>query len=583
MAGKSDSVQGVDPRLLRQGLELNDTYRIDTFIGTGGMAEVYKGHNIQTGEPVAIKIVLPEFASDPLITELFRKEARILHHLFHDAIVRYYGFSFDSGIGRPYLATEFIEGPSLAVRMKLQPLSFKEYDVLRYRLADGLQKAHDLGIIHRDLSPENVILPSGRMELAKIIDFGIAKSADIGGRTLVGSNFAGKHNYVSPEQLGLYQGEVTAKSDVYSLGLTLAAALTGTPLNMTGSLADLIEKRQTLPDLSELPSEIHPLLTEMLQPDPAKRLPTMSAVRDWRGAGEHVQAASVQTIISNKPPDRHAAPVREPVRRQSALPNRQVSPATGGSRLVLMALAAFIAVSAAGIAAWSYLQAPTETAISAGGADVGLTNPSLTPEDFTRDFGAGECFVAVRNGQASGDPITAFSNTAEAAGNFTREFTQKFGQSPDVLPVLLTDEQCPVLKLLRQVRSANAGKPWLRLLSITLPSTGITADSTLSGSIGGLRQSSRYLLLVDAEGSIWNVSNRLSISDSGLNFSLTQPEGKTWVHGSNLLIALSTSVPSAPLERSLQRVAVADFESLLLGLVAPDAAAAVDMKTFVIE
>ena len=188
-----------------------------------------------------------------------------------------------------------------------------------------------------------------------------------------------------------------------------------------------------------------------------------------------------------------------------------------------------------------------------------------------------------RTGPATGDSVTAYSNTADATVSFISEFTQKFARSPNVRSVLLTEEQCPVLQLLRQVRFSNAEKPWLRLLSIALPSTRTTADSTLSGSIVGLRQSSRYLLLVDAKGSIRNVSAGLSLSDRGLNFSLTPSEGMNWAAGSHLLIALSTSVPSAPLERLPQILAAADFESLISGLEAPDAEAAIDMKNFVIE
>jgi serine/threonine protein kinase len=120
------------------GTELNQTYRIDSLIGVGGMGEVFKGHNIQTGDPVAIKVVLPEYARDEMIFELFRKEARVLNHLSHDAIVRYYVFSLDRTLGRPYLAMEFVDGPSLAARAKSKPLSQPDFFNLLRHLADGL-------------------------------------------------------------------------------------------------------------------------------------------------------------------------------------------------------------------------------------------------------------------------------------------------------------------------------------------------------------------------------------------------------------------------------------------------------------
>ena len=273
IAGKS-SVIGI-------GTELNQTYKIDALIGVGGMGEVFKGHNIQTGDPVAIKIVLPEFARDEMILELFRKEARILNHLSHDAIVRYYVFSIDQAIGRPYLAMEFVDGFSLAERVKTQPLSEGDFTLLLKRLADGLHKAHEAGVIHRDMSPDNVILPHGLVNNAKIIDFGIAKSANVGGATLLGGSFAGKYNYVSPEQLGLYGGEVTPKSDIYSLALVMAAAIRGRPLDMSGSQVEVIEKRRKVPDLADIPKPLRGVLAAMLQPDPAKRPANMADVRDW--------------------------------------------------------------------------------------------------------------------------------------------------------------------------------------------------------------------------------------------------------------------------------------------------------------
>lgn len=281
------------------GTELNQTYCIDELLGVGGMGEVFKGHNIQTGDPVAIKIVLPEFAKDEMILELFRKEARILNHLSHDAIVRYYVFSIERSIGRPYLAMEYVDGQSLAEHVRKQPLKAEDGIELLRRLADGLHKAHDAGVIHRDMSPDNVILPGGAVSKAKIIDFGIARSANVGGATLLGGSFAGKYNYVSPEQLGLFGGEVTARSDIYSLALVMAAALRGRPLQMSGSQVEVIEKRRVVPDLSDIPKRLQGILTAMLQPDPANRPISMADVRDWnfgetRGAAKSPAKSSEQ-------------------------------------------------------------------------------------------------------------------------------------------------------------------------------------------------------------------------------------------------------------------------------------------------
>ncbi|RWP24109.1 MAG: serine/threonine protein kinase [Mesorhizobium sp.] len=260
------------------GTQLSGIYELDERIAFGGMGEVYRGHNIQTGDHVAIKIVLPEFARDQTILSLFRKEASILNHLSHDAVVRYHVFTIDPGIGRPYLAMEFVDGQSLFDIMRRGPMPTEDVRKLCHRLASGLSAVHQAGAIHRDLSPDNIILPGGRVDRAKIIDFGIARSATVGGETLIGGKFAGKYNYVSPEQLGLYSGDVSEQSDIYSLGLVLAAALRGKPIDMSGSQFEIVEKRRTVPDLSDIDADFRGIVEAMLQPDPQDRPISMADI-----------------------------------------------------------------------------------------------------------------------------------------------------------------------------------------------------------------------------------------------------------------------------------------------------------------
>ena len=151
--------------------------------------------------------------------------------------------------------------------------------VLQRRLAAGLAAAHELGVVHRDVSPDNIILTANDPNRAKLIDFGIARDT-LGAATVIGDEFAGKSNFASPEQIGLYGGVVTAKTDTYSLGLTLAAALLGAPLKMSGTPADLVLMRQKVPDLSGIDPEFRPLLERMLQPEAANR-PSMAEVAAW--------------------------------------------------------------------------------------------------------------------------------------------------------------------------------------------------------------------------------------------------------------------------------------------------------------
>lgn len=294
---------------LDPGVHLNDTYEIDERIASGGMGEVYRGHNIQTGEPVAIKTILPELADKETIFALFKKEATILGRLYHDTIVRYYSFSRDPRLGRPYLAMEFVDGISLADRIKRQPLTADEVCKLFPGVADGLALAHNAGVIHRDLSPDNIILRDGDVSRPKLIDFGIARSANFGEGTLIGGGFAGKYNFISPEQLGLRNREVDGRSDIYSLGLVITASLRGDPLDMGGSHVDVIEKRSSVPDLSGIDESIRPLIESMLQPNPDDRPANAALVAEWLRAARPAGPAATANGGAAKP----AAPTMPPL------------------------------------------------------------------------------------------------------------------------------------------------------------------------------------------------------------------------------------------------------------------------------
>jgi serine/threonine-protein kinase len=295
------------------GTQISGTYELDERIAAGGMGEVFRGHNILTGDPVAIKIVLPEFAQDQMILALFRKEALVLNHLFHEAIVRYHVFAIDQAMGRPYLAMEFVDGVPLGDLFQRGPMLASEARILLARLTSGMAAAHAAGVVHRDLSPDNIILPGADVSRAKIIDFGIAR-AGVGGETVLGGLFAGKYNFVSPEQLGLFGGEVGEASDIYSLGLVIAAALRGKPLDMGGSQVEVIEKRRTVPDLSDVDPDLRPLLETMLQPDPADRPPGMAEIAAWVRPAPQI-------------PTPYAAPSFAPSRERTSPP-----PARGAER-----------------------------------------------------------------------------------------------------------------------------------------------------------------------------------------------------------------------------------------------------------
>ena len=265
------------PTAIAPGQLLGHTYRIEALLARGGMGEVYRARHAEIDTEHAIKIILPELADDARIVDLFRREASVLRTIRHEAIVSYEGVFRDEN-GRLYLVMEFVDGPSLSKMLKQEPLRPAQLRQLRDRIADGLAAAHEKGVVHRDLSPDNVILPAGNLGNAKIIDFGISKLVDPAVKTIVGTDFAGKYSYVSPEQVGLFGGAVDARSDIYSLGLVLAAAAIGKPLDMGNSPISVVEARRAVPDLTRVPKEVRDELTAMLQPDPADRPQSMRAL-----------------------------------------------------------------------------------------------------------------------------------------------------------------------------------------------------------------------------------------------------------------------------------------------------------------
>lgn len=353
-----------DPRPhIPAGTRLNELYEIDHLIAVGGMGEIYRGHAIETGDVVAIKTIRPDLAGSGPALALFRKEASALHNLHHEAIIRYYVFSIDRALNLPYLAMEFVEGIALSELFRRGPLPHDALDILRRRLASGLEVAHRAGIIHRDVTPDNVILPAGDPGRAKIIDFGIARSS-LGGQTVIGDGFAGKYSHVSPEQLGLQGGEVTARSDIYSLGLVLAEASLGRRIDMGSSPADVIVRRSSVPDLSDVDPNLRPLLESMLDPSPARRPASMAEVAAWPGTvadPTRVMAPVPQTAAVIRAPS-----PRRPLRRR---------PATIAALAALAVAIAFLGISALATGGFAFLGLGSDTGTPVFAPQVTLDEP----------------------------------------------------------------------------------------------------------------------------------------------------------------------------------------------------------------
>lgn len=275
---------------LKPGAVLANTYVLETLLGRSPMGEVYRARHVELGTRHVIKVIQPSLTTDPRLVASLVEEARKLRDVRHPAVVGYEGL-FRDDQGLRYLVLEFVEGFPLRALLAGRRLEPDEVLRLADRLADGLAAVHGRGIIHRDLSPDNIIVPDGEVGRAKLTEFGFAKSADAGDSTLIGVNFAARFAYASPEQLGLFGGRVDSRADLYSLGLVLGAAAIGfgNGLEMGSRFPAAIAARQKLPDLSPLPPTLRPIIAPLLQPRPEDR---PASIRAWQAA---VKAADVSS------------------------------------------------------------------------------------------------------------------------------------------------------------------------------------------------------------------------------------------------------------------------------------------------
>ena len=540
------SYRGVAP-----GTRLNGIYEIDQMIGAGGMGEVYKCHEIQTGAAVAIKMLLPEMAENEAALALFRREAAALHHLPHDSIVRYFLFTVEPALQRPYLAMEFVDGRSLSDILAEGPLTFEALVKLMRRIASGLQAAHERGIIHRDVSPDNIIVPLGDVTRAKIIDFGIARSTQMGDKTIIGSGFAGKDNYVSPEQVGLYGSEVTAKSDIYSLGLLLFYALTGQKLDMGGSQFQLVEKRRRVPDLGGVDMRIRPLLERMLQPDPADRPATMAEIANWQ-----IGSAPLRGFDPLQPPE--AASLRPELLKASKSRSRSLW-------LIFAALVLTLLVGEAGYAFYRLVWSAPDTVKPPPLPEFGQKSapPSPAPKvsapvpvppttsytpaagdaaartdrvrRYVEQYNGGDCFFIVPVATSSSAAvIEGFGASTAPFDSLDMAFKRDVGFEASIGVRLVTQAQCPAIKFLSQFGGNQARAP-----RINLDSVEVKNGETLSGTIENFANRVVELLLVSDSGEVQSLSYLLKPGTDSLSFSIGMQRSSAG-DGPQLVMAVAT-------------------------------------------
>ena len=262
---------------LQSGTRLGP-YEIRSFIGAGGMGMVYRARDTRLDRDVAVKVLPPAFARDADRLARFEREARAVAAINHPNIVSVHDIGSaeivdpDQGpISAAYLITELLDGETLRDRLAQGPLSARKSADVAIQVARGLAAAHDRGIVHRDLKPENIVLL--RDGHAKILDFGLAKQADVNGRsgdqqTMAATDAGtvlGTVGYMAPEQV---RGEpVDARSDLFALGIVLYEIASGQRAFSRPTAAETMTAilREEPPELQTMPPALAPALSRIVR------------------------------------------------------------------------------------------------------------------------------------------------------------------------------------------------------------------------------------------------------------------------------------------------------------------------------
>src|SRR5690349_9655630 len=269
---------------------LNNRYELEQKIGEGGMARVYRGRDLRLNRRIAVKVLHSHYASDPGFLQRFHHEAQAAANLRHPNIVDVYDVGLDGDIH--YIVMEYVEGSDLkALLARSGALPVEQAVAIAEAVANGLSAAHRVGLVHRDIKPQNIIVgPGGQV---KITDFGIAKSALSTAMTETGVTF-GTADYISPEQA---RGQpANPRSDIYSLGVTLFEMLAGR-LPFVGDSAISVAMQHVSEEPPpprmfnpRIPPQLELLVLRTLSKDPDERPATAQEfarlLGGWRNLGE---------------------------------------------------------------------------------------------------------------------------------------------------------------------------------------------------------------------------------------------------------------------------------------------------------
>ncbi len=262
--------------MLRQGMIVGDRYEIISRVGSGGMADVYKAKDHKLNRLVAVKVMKAEFSNDKNFIAKFSKEAQAAAGLAHPNVVSVYDVGEDNGIY--YIVMELIQGITLKDYITRKgKLSVREATSIAIQVSLGLEAAHRSDIVHRDVKPQNIIISTdGKVKLS---DFGIARAAS---SNTISSNVMGSVHYSSPEQVR--GGYSDAKSDIYSLGITMYEMVTGkVPFDGDTTVAIAIKHLQEEMEsprmfVPDLPYSLEQIIFKCTQKSVERRYEDMTAL-----------------------------------------------------------------------------------------------------------------------------------------------------------------------------------------------------------------------------------------------------------------------------------------------------------------
>ncbi len=419
---------------------MTERFTLLSELGRGGMGVVWKARDEESGQIVALKLLRETYAEDPDYVTRFEHELELAKRIHSRNVIGVLGYGVRDGT--PYLALEFVDGPSLRQRLTSHgPYSWPESKALLVQIAQGLADAHAAGVVHRDLKPSNVLI--GSDGVAKLADFGIAKGLDLT-RVTGTSTLLGTPAYLPPE------GPADERSDLYSLGVIAYELLTGAvPFEGRTYQEVILRHVREAPDLEKLPKEARKTVGWLLAKNPAKRpqsaaelvtaLDGKRKVAIVAAAGPAVAGTEPTSIISPAPGlQETTAPVIRPPRTR----RRRTTLAIG-------AFVALILTFASGVTLLAVLPARASPAPSSGPSDVAGQNVTASPGSSVS--------LGTADGRSAGSSDIAGQNVTPSPGS-----TASLGSS--LVPTLrstptLTGPAAPEPTAVPTVRPAPTPQP----------------------------------------------------------------------------------------------------------------------------